>query len=279
MADAPHTERIDAGVTGFNRFDISGADFNRRRIADDLRAIGVRPGGVLLVHVSLRSLGPVSGGADTVVQGLREALGPDGTLLMPALSYAYVTSAQPVFDVRFTPSNVGALPEYFRTRPGTLRSLHPTHSVSGCGRLAEEILERHGEDRTPCGPRSPFRLLPEYGGQILMLGCGLRPSTSMHAIEELIEPPYLFGGQQAYRLIAWDGSTIEAIYRVHGFRGYRQRYDRIADILPAPGLRTGRVLPASVHLIEASALWTAALATLRVDPLHFVDRVELPAVS
>jgi aminoglycoside 3-N-acetyltransferase len=255
-----------------------------RRIADELRALGVRPGGVLLVHASLRSLGPVPGSpvpgrAEMVVQGLVEALGPDGTLLMPALSYAYVTPQQPLFDVRSTPSNVGALPEYFRTRPGTLRSLHPTHSVSGSGRLAAEILERHGEDRTPCGPRSPFHLLPEYDGQILMLGCGLRPSTSMHAVEELIEPPYLFGGQQAYRLTGWDGRVTEATYRVHGFRGYRQRYDRIGDVLPAPGLRTGRVLQASVHLIEASALWTAALAALRGDPLYFVDRVELPAAS
>ena len=133
-------------------------------------------------HSSLRSLGPVPGGAETVVRGLVEALGPDGTLLMPALSYARVTPEQPLFDVRLTPSNVGALPETFRTRPGTLRSIHPTHSVCGVGRLAAELLGRHIEDRTPCGPRSPFHLLPEYGGQILMLGCGLRPNTSMHAV-------------------------------------------------------------------------------------------------
>jgi len=247
-------------------------DTARRHIADDLRALGVRPDGVLLVHSSLRALGPVAGGAETVVRGLLDALGPDGTLLMPALSYNHVTPAQPIFDVRFTPSNVGALPEYFRTRPGTRRSLHPTHSVCGVGKLAAEILGRHAEDRTPCGPRSPFRLLPEHDGQILMLGCGLRPNTSLHGVEELSEPPYLFGGTLTYRLIGADGTAMQAAYRVHGFRGWTQRYDRVANVLSEPDLRRGRVLDARAHLIEAAALWSAADAALRQDPLFFVDR-------
>ncbi len=246
-------------------------DTTRRHIADDLRATGVQPGGVLLVHSALRALGPVPGGAETVVRGLLDALGPDGTLLMPALSYGQVTPQQPVFDVRATPSNVGALPEYFRTRPGTLRSLHPTHSVCGVGKLAAEILGRHGEDRTPCGPCSPFHLLPEYAGHILMLGCGLRQNTSMHAVEELSEPPYLFGGLVTYRLIGWDGAATEATYRLHGFKSRVQRYDRVGDVLAEPGLRRGQVLQARVHLIQAAALRQAASAALRRDPLFFVD--------
>ncbi|MCX7668552.1 MAG: AAC(3) family N-acetyltransferase [Anaerolineae bacterium] len=246
-----------------------------QRMAADLQALGVRPGGVLLVHSSLRALGALDGGAETAVAGLLTALGPAGTLLMPALSYQHVTPQQPLFDVRATPSNVGALPEYFRTRPGTLRSLHPTHSVCGYGPLAAELLSRHGEDRTPCGPRSPFHLLPHYRGQILMLGCGLRPNTSMHAIEELVEPPYLFGGQLTYRLVDWHGHVSEATYRVHGFRGWAQRYDRVALVLAGPALRSGPVLAAQAYLLDAAALWSAALAALRRDPLFFVE----PAVE
>ncbi|MEJ5200161.1 MAG: AAC(3) family N-acetyltransferase [Anaerolineae bacterium] len=244
-----------------------------QRMADDLLALGVRPGGVLLVHASLRSLGALAGGAETAVAGLLAALGPEGTLLMPALSYQHVTAQQPVFDVRLTPSNVGALPEYFRTRPGTLRSMHPTHSVCGYGPLAGEILSRHDEDRTPCGPHSPFHLLPRYQGQILMLGCGLRPNTSMHAIEELVEPPYLYGGLLTYRLVDWQGNAREATYRVHGFQGWAQRYDRVTGVLGEPALRRGPVLAAQAHLLDAAALWSAALAALRSDPLFFVEPV------
>ena len=49
-------------------------------IAAELRSLGVRPGGVLLVHSSLSALGYVAGGPEAVVDALQEAVGPEGTL-------------------------------------------------------------------------------------------------------------------------------------------------------------------------------------------------------
>ena len=132
------------------------------------------------------------GGAETVVRGLLEAIGPEGTLLMPALTYASVSPEQPVFDVEKTPCCVGAIPEHFRRRPGTRRSIHPTHSVCGIGPRAAYLLGEHHLDKTPCGPHSPFQRLREVKGQIVMLGCGIGPNTSMHAMEECFGVPYLF---------------------------------------------------------------------------------------
>ncbi len=76
------------------------------RIADDLANLGVVTGDTVLVHSSFKSLGPVPGGIETVVQGPLRAVGPKGTLLMPALSWAL--RPPEVFDVRLTSSNVGA---------------------------------------------------------------------------------------------------------------------------------------------------------------------------
>ncbi|MBN2004309.1 MAG: AAC(3) family N-acetyltransferase [Anaerolineae bacterium] len=243
----------------------------RERIAADLLTLGVQPGGALLVHSSFRALGPVPAGLEEAIQGLLLALGAQGTLLFPALTYERVTPQNPVFDVRRTRSDVGALSEYFRTRPGTRRSLHPTHSVCAVGPLAGDLLDAHRLDATPCGAHSPFRRLCDVGGQILMLGCGLKPNTSMHAIEELVEPPYLYGPQFVYRLIHSDGRIEEKIYRVHGFAGYEQRYDRVADVLSEPALRRGPVLRADAYLLDAPALWAAVLPVLRESPLYFVD--------
>jgi aminoglycoside 3-N-acetyltransferase len=237
----------------------------------DLLALGLRPSGVLMVHASLRALGQVPGGAETVIQGLLSALGADGTLLMPALSYEHVTRENPLFDVRNTPSNVGIVPEAFRQRAGTKRSIHPTHSVCAVGPLSAALLDPHIEDTTPCGPRSPFHALPHHNGQILMLGCGLEPNTSMHAIEELAEPRYLYSQPIEYTLIQEDGASIAKSYTPHGFDGWVQRYERVQDILPPSALKRGPVLEAEAWLIESAALWEIALAALQKDPLHFVS--------
>lgn len=243
------------------------------QLASQLLTAGVRPGGALLVHSALRALGPVPGGAETVIRSLLAALGDEGTLLLPSLSYQHVTARQPRFDVRLSPSNVGALAEHFRTRPGTQRSLHPTHSICAVGPLASVLLRDHLLDSTPCGQHSPLHLLPQHNGQILMLGCGLGPNTSMHGVEELVEPPYLFNGEMTYRLVDLDGKVVNKRYRDHDFYGYAQSYERVAQIMTEPALRTGRVLGTTVHLIEAAALWESAEAKLREEPFFFVDKV------
>lgn len=242
------------------------------RMIADLRKLGVRSGGVLLVHASLSSLGKVPGGPETVIRALLDAIGTEGTLLIPALSYDLVTPDQPVFDYTRTRSNIGEIPEYFRKRPETIRSTHPTHSVCGIGPKALELLADHPLDLTPVGPNSPFRKLPEYQGQILMLGCGLRPNTSMHGVEELMPPPYLFGGEQNYTTVDGTGATTTRRYTIHGFEGWKQRYDRLEQVLKPPALKTGKVVQASAHLIEASALWERVAATLSKHPLYFVDQ-------
>jgi aminoglycoside 3-N-acetyltransferase len=247
------------------------------RFRKDLLALGVRPGGLLLVHSSLRSLmqngAPVPGGSETVIQGLLDTLGPGGTLIMPALTWERVTPENPVFDLSNMPSNVGVIPESFRTCPGTLRSLHPTHSVCAAGPLAAELSEAHTVDSTPCGPHSPFRAVAERGGQILFLGCGLEANTAMHAVEEIIVPPYLFDPPVEYRLILADGSERRKIYTPHNFRGWRQRYDRVAEILRPPGMIRASVAGAVSILLDAATLWDASLAALRADPLFFVERM------
>jgi aminoglycoside 3-N-acetyltransferase len=270
-------------------------------LQNDLLALGVRPGGLLLVHSSLRSLknplpssiplsrhlsraavrdqpgegerGGEVGGPESVILGLLDTLGPRGTLLMPALTFERVTPDNPVFDIRHTPSNVGIIPEIFRTRPGTLRSLHPTHSVCAAGPLAADLIEAHAEDFTPCGPHSPFRALAERGGQILFLGCGLEANTTMHAVEEVVVPQYLFDPPIEYRLVLADGSERRKMYTPHNFRGWRQRYDRVAEILRPPDLVRTTVAGAVSVLIEAEAMRDAALAALRKDPLFFVERI------
>lgn len=253
---------------------LSAADIDtlRDRMARDLLALGVRPGGELLMHASLSSLGYVPGGAETVIQALLQALGSEGTLLLPGLSYEIV---EPLFDVRHTPVCVGAIPEHFRTREGTIRSLHPTHSVCAAGPRADELTRDHWQDASPVGAHSPFRRMRDVGGQLLFLGCGTRPNTSMHGVEELVEPPYLFGPPVTYTLIDGEGVAREKEYVTHGFSigGWGQRYDRLEHLL-ARGTehRVGGVLAATAHLYACQPMWEIAERTMRANPFYFVEK-------
>ncbi len=242
-------------------------------ISTDLLALGLRPGGVLLVHSSFKALGQVPGGAETVIQRLLAALGANGTLLMPALTYETVRSNNPIFNLHTTPSCVGIIPETFRLREGTRRSLHPTHSVCGVGPLAEELLALHAQDTTPVGPNSPFRRIADFDGQILMLGCGLLPNTAMHGIEEMAAVPYVLKEPMVYTLFDEQGQKIEKAYQPHNFKDLSQRYDRVAEVLPEPDLRTGKVLAATCYLLDTRALQETALKALHKNPLFFVDQI------
>jgi aminoglycoside 3-N-acetyltransferase len=198
---------------------------------------------------------------------------------MPALTFRQ----QPIHihDARSTPSCVGFLTEYFRKRPGTRRSLHPTHSVCAVGSQTQAMLANHGQDTTPCGKNSPFNQLIERGGKILMIGCGLRPNTTMHAIEEYVCPPYLFGPDREYTITDQDGHTFQKTHRTHGFSGggYAQRYDRAQGLLTETELRTGQFGNAACHLIEARALHRVAVAKMQEDRFYFVDSDEDRAES
>lgn len=239
----------------------------------DLAALGVRKSGTLLVHSSLKSLGYLPDGPETAVDGLAGALGSDGTLLMPVLTFESVNEEHPVFEIANTPSCVGALTEYFRRRPGTIRSVHPTHSVCGIGPGARRMLDGHLRDVTPCGGNSPYFKLGRESGQILFLGCGLRPNTSMHAVEELVDPPYLYDGWVDYWVRLADGNETGMRVRRHGFKGWRQRYDRIEGVMAGEGISSGRVLSSDCFLLEASDFWRKALRAIRADPLAFVERI------
>jgi aminoglycoside 3-N-acetyltransferase len=245
------------------------------RIVTQLHDLGVRPGGVLLVHAGLKALGPVDGGATSVINGLIDAVGPAGTLLMPTLTYELAYATDPCFDQLRSPSSVGALTELFRNHPGVRRSLQPTHSVAGVGPAFDALVLDHISDPTPCGPRSPFhRMLFRDDAQVLFLGCGLRPNTCMHAVEELLPAPYLLSDPVRYRVIDAQGREHRPTVRAYGFRrhGLAQRYDLLGPLLrPADELRHGRVLAAEALLVAATAIRIRGLARLHEDPYAFVE--------
>ena len=104
---------------------------------------------------------------------------------------------------------------------------------------------------------------------LLMLGCGLKPNTSMHGIEELVEPPHLFADRTEFTCVDDGGQRFSAVYRCHGH--FPQHYQRISRFLSDSELRSGAVGAAECHLIEATALWSTAQAALEQNPSYFTE--------
>ena len=59
----------------------------KQDILDALADLGVANGQTVMVHTSLSNLGFVCGGAQTVIETLLEAVGSEGTIMMPAQSW------------------------------------------------------------------------------------------------------------------------------------------------------------------------------------------------
>ncbi|MFF0792148.1 aminoglycoside N(3)-acetyltransferase [Streptomyces spiralis] len=186
---------------------MTGPLVTRTMIAEQVRALGVRPGETLLVHSSLSALGWVCGGAVAVVQGLLDALGPHGTLVVPTQTgdlsdpagwsrppvppewWDTIRATMPVYDPRITRSlGVGVIPETVRTWPGARRSAHPHTSFAALGPRAAEMVGGHAVD-CRLGERSPLARLEAAGARVLLLGAGYDACTCFHLAEYRIPSP------------------------------------------------------------------------------------------
>ncbi|MER5434531.1 AAC(3) family N-acetyltransferase [Streptomyces sp. NPDC002588] len=185
----------------------TGPLVTRETLTAQLRALGVEPGEILLVHSSMRALGWVCGGAVAVVRGLLDAIGPDGTLVVPTQTgdlsdpaewrrppvpeewWETIRVTMPAYDPLVTPSRgTGVIPETLRTWPGALRSAHPQTSFAALGPRAAEIVDGHAPD-CRLGERSPLARLERLGARVLLLGAGYGTCTSFHLAEYRIPAP------------------------------------------------------------------------------------------
>jgi aminoglycoside N3'-acetyltransferase len=167
----------------------------REKLAQDLRDLGVEPGDILFIHSSFKSLGPVEGGAATVIAALEEALGREGLILMPSFNLVDNDKRAATWNVETSPATTGWLTEFFRQMAGTYRSDHYSHSVAARGKGAGEFVSNHLSregykspwDKDPWGytygTNSPMYKAYLANGKILMIGVDYYSSTYGHLVE------------------------------------------------------------------------------------------------
>jgi aminoglycoside 3-N-acetyltransferase len=182
----------------------AGDPISRQQLVADLQALGVRRGGDLLIHCSLRPIGPVDGGGATLLQALIDVAGPHATLVVPTHTtlnsltsrahraavarldedeLARYIADMPGFDPARSPSEgMGALAEQVRTSPSAERSHHPITSFSALGPHARDCTSVH-DLNCHLGDRSPLGWLYAADASILLLGVGYTVCTAFHLAE------------------------------------------------------------------------------------------------
>jgi aminoglycoside N3'-acetyltransferase len=222
----------------------------------ELRALGVRPGGVLLVHTALSKVGSSPGG---VIEALLAAVGATGTLVMPSMADDD--------DVPFDPASmpcraVGVVADTFWRLPGVLRSDNP-HAFAAFGPQAAYLTQPHPID-IPHGVDSPPGRVFHLDGSVLLLGVGHDCNTTLHVAEAIAgvryrQPKYATvlenGGPKRYEYGETD-HCCEKFALVDGWLRDRQR--------------RGKVGNAEARLARSRDIVEAALARLRQDETVFL---------
>ncbi|MCQ2380532.1 MAG: DUF4910 domain-containing protein [Victivallaceae bacterium] len=229
-----------------------------------LLKLGLEQGMKVVVHSAFSSLGEFEGGAGGFCDLLEDILTPDGTLMMPALSRYPDDGEEILFDPETTPTRTGVLSEVFRTRPGVVRSLDPTHSfaVWGSGKL-DYVRDHHLYPSLHA--RSPLGRLEAAGGYCLILSCSAAV-TFMHVVETGVGAPCLGSRTEEYDAVV-DGRRVRL--RGWGWRGGTCRaFDprKIYDFMRKEGSLREAMLNRCHLMLFKLADYRKAYERLLLDP-------------
>lgn len=242
----------------------------KEELIQKFREVGLQTGDTVMVHTSLKQMGYVCGGAQTVIEALMDVVGEDGTIMMPTQSWKnldpetgvhweadpedwqIIRDNWPAYDRNLTPTNtMGVVAEMFRQMPGSIRSNHPARSVCVWGKYAAYLTEHHSLSNI-FGDGSPIGKLYELDGKVLLLGTGYDKNTSLHLADVRAEYP----GKHTcieHSAVYENGKRIWKAYETLFVDG--KDFDRIgADFEKEHAVKSVRIGNAAVKLMSQRAL-------------------------
>lgn len=206
---------------------------------------------------------------DSHISLLREAT--EGRVLwLPSFNYEFPKSR--VFDVRSSESQLGPLPERFRTAAAEWRTPIPMFSACGIGPAP---LPSWGPDTDPFGNDSIFAELVRADGVVLYYGDTFHYNTMVHFAERVSGGPvYRYDKVFPGRVVMRDGAVLDGslVYHVRPLgTGLDYDWPRLLESALAEGVC--RRLEEHPGVLAASArqlceLWVSAIQR---DPLALLD--------
>lgn len=254
--------------------------YNKEDLKQDLKAMGLKPDDIIMVHSSMKSIGDVEGGADTVVDAFMEYFS-EGLFMTPTHTWAQMSAEYNYFDPETEPACVGIIPNIFMKREGVLRSLHPTHSIAVYGKGAAEYIKGEENCTSPCTPGGCWERLGHVGAKILMLGVTHIRNTYIHAVEEVNDVPFRFTEKPVdFKIKMPDGSVKDvALYR--HFNAVTPRisgeYDKLIPAFEAKGVTKNVTFgDAKCILCDAAKILDVTTRILAHEKNCLLDRDVIP---
>lgn len=239
----------------------------RNDLVEKFKGTGLQSGDTLLVHSSYKSFGGVEDGPWTVVEALLEVLGDEGTLIMPTFNFDFC-KGEP-WDVRNTPSQMGAMTNMVRTHAEAKRVFHPIYSFSVLGQHAEFLTaERY---KSSYGANSLFAKLRQLDGKIMVVGLRYTDSmTFFHHVEEMEGVDYRYMKEFAGKITDEEGNTYEDTFTMlvrDIEKGVITEVDPMGDLMEQVGvIRVQKIGEAKVCLMQANEVYEFTAREMRRDP-------------
>ena len=242
---------------------------------------------MVMLHASVRAVGPIIGGPDEIHLALADAIAPGGTVMMyvgcqdgfddvgrgvlsPEEESA-ILEGQPAFDFQHARAarDFGILAEFFRSFPGTVCS----HAV--CGRMAARghraaWLMADQPWNYGFGRGSPLDKLCASGGKVLLVGSRHDEVTLLHYAEHIApfegkhiaryKVPILRGGVRVWADCEEFNTSGEGVHENWAENAFELIVDDfIAKRTATPACRIGQVGLAPSVLLDAAELVAHAL--------------------
>lgn len=145
--------------------------YTREDLVVQLQQLGLKKGDLVNVKVSLKSIGKIDGGPNTLIAAILDVIGEDGTLVCE--SFNPVVSAYLRFFKkknivsRYSKSYAGAFVNAVVKYEGSYRSNHPIQAFSAIGKNAKQLTEYFTKDSEPYGF---LKEMAELGAKNLRIG-------------------------------------------------------------------------------------------------------------
>lgn len=254
--------------------------FTKNDLKEQLAQMGIKPTDTVLIHTSLKAVGPVEGGAEAFIDAFCEYLS-EGLFVVPTHTWDSVTPNHPVYDVRTAVPCIGTVPKIAAQRRDGIRSLHPTHSVWAHGRDAKSYIAGEENAGSPGATGFCWDKLADCGAKILLIGVLHNRDTFIHSVDEYAGVPNRLGEPFEVTITDWDGNELKRFFRPHKCsrtNDVSQFYVNFEKPLSELGAQTtGKLGNAEVRVVDAKkAREIIARMYSRADEAFFTEFRTIP---